>query len=153
METKTPLKTLQDYHGQKFTAEQSKDYEWFFKQRRNGDQLVTNWKFKHSPRDRFPSLAELATIDQEMREALWAKEKAHAPIFADIKRNAQRVPSGNEAIELMQSLSEHKLTSEQYIARMYEMDEKYPGVGWKQNANELKKLLAKDAQSSLKFRY
>lgn len=106
--------------------------------------IVASWKFKHGPKDRFPSLADLFAIEQEMREATWAKVKTQTPDVKDLL-NPNRTTSnhGKEALALIARLASGKMSREQYLAAMYAMHEKYPNIqperdNWKHAADELK---------------
>jgi len=97
-----------------------------------------------------PTVSIIRKYLNEAREQRLQSEKERAPIFADIKRNAQQSSSGKDAIELMQSLFDHKINRDQYLAGMYAMEEKYPGRGWQKNADELKEFYASEEERHAK---
>lgn len=141
MAIKTPLQTLLDYHGQKLTAEQSGDYDWFFQRRSDiAEKIANRWKFKHSPRDRLPSLSDLTAIAIEIQEEQWQKIKASSPTFEDLEKTIGGAkPSGIEAIATMRKLYAGQISHPDYLAWMFDMEKRYPGLGWQREAKDLEK--------------
>ncbi len=85
-----------------------------------------------------PSIATIRKYYWEAREIRLTNEKAQAPTFQDLKRN-QTTSHGQESIKLMQDLYNGTLTREQYILGMLEMGKKYPGIGWQEAAQNLRR--------------
>jgi len=86
----------------------------------------------------FPTVATIQRYVWDEREARLEKEKATAPDFSFLKTNAEKTEHGRKSIALMQDLYEGRKTRAEYVAAMYQMDKDYPGIGWKENADELK---------------
>ncbi len=140
-----PSDTVNDIlqHLQKFYAKELNQAQLeFYRQRLaalHEDDLcvgVVAMKGKE-PSHTFPTVNTIVRYFMEAKEGRLNQAKEKAPIFADVKRN-QTTSHGRESIALMQDLYSGAITREQYLERIDEMENKYPGRGWKKNANELR---------------
>lgn len=93
-----------------------------------------------------PNIVTIRKYVNEAREARLNREKERAPVFSDLERNANRTRHGRESIALIRRVTEGKLSRDECLAGMYEMDRKYPAYGWAGQADELRRfwLIEKD---------
>jgi hypothetical protein len=133
------LKDLQKFYSKKLNESQIVFYREKLSVVNEGDlcKAVMALKGKEVV---LPTVSIVWRYLTEVREQRGRSEKAQAPIFADIQRNSKSTTHGREAVKLLLALRTGDIGREQYLTGMYEMEGKYPGIGWKENADELKTL-------------
>lgn len=141
METKQALEELLHYHGMVFTNQQLNDYLWFFDGNPDYRQaIVRQWKKNNAPLSKFPSIAQLVIIKDEVALAHWNEIKKSQPTFREFaEKTSSRSVHGKEALLGIGGFLEGKMSKDQYIAWMKNMEIKHPGVGWQQQAESLEK--------------
>jgi hypothetical protein len=87
----------------------------------------------------FPTVQVIEKYTHICAEERWERDKKNAPGMADLRKSGESTPNGRDALDLMYSLYDGRRYREQYLARMYELDNKYPNFGWNVAANDLKK--------------
>jgi len=103
--------------------------------------LTTAWIALKQKERQFPTVDKIKEYCSEARDRRYREEKAFAPAWRDLEKCGVTA-NGAEAIQMMKDLYDHKLSRVEYLAKMFEMDEKYPGVGWLKNGRELKRFWA-----------
>jgi len=114
----------------------------YYKSFRNVDDTqfsaaVNHWCEITTPqKTKFPAVHDLQKLVQETRDQEWERRKRNEPKFDQVL-GRQRTEHGRRALTLMIDFMRRKLNLTQYIAGMRQMDSQFPGVGWKQAADEL----------------
>jgi len=86
----------------------------------------------------FPTIDKIKEYCSEVRDYRFKQEKINVPDWSQLEKSGA-TPNGLATIQMMKDLYEGKHTRQQYLAKMFDMENKYPGIGWQKNANELKK--------------
>lgn len=111
----------------------------------NEDDLSRAWVAMKQKERQFPTIEVIKKYCEESREQRHAKLKASAPDWSKLEKSGV-TQNGLEALQMMRDLYDGELTHDQYLAKMFEMEEKYPGIGWRKNANELKQFWEKSGE-------
>lgn len=132
------LADLQKFYGKTLTQAQAGFYRSEMAELNEGDLCNAILACKRSePPQFFPSMITIRKHYEVAQQQRFDREKEKAPIFADLKKNADTTAHGRQAIRLMIDLYEKKRNRQQYLAGMREMDKKFPSFGWAQAATEL----------------
>ncbi len=137
MDAETITEGLQSHHGIHLTVEQAEDYAWFFARRDNAEEILKAWKFTNGPKSRFPSLADLTKVDTELREAAWQREKKTSPTLQTLLAT-ERTTHGKKAIEGIIRFTDGRMSRDEYLNWMEEMESERPGIGWAKAADDLR---------------
>ena len=150
------LKALELYHDKKFSSV-ARDTYWAGLKDYDDEKIVlllqvTYGKF---PPGRVPSIDDLKSLLGEIRDVAQAKERgAELANRRPLWRSAESSrPMIEESFAMLSRLfcpawplhagDPDKLTVRQCVSEMIEMEEKYPGVGWRQGAEQLRTWLDK----------
>ena len=138
------LKALELYHDRKFSP-QARDAYWG-ELKDVGDErilLALQASYGKFPPGRVPSINDIKALLTDIREVAQAKEKRveMANKYPLSRRRASNYPMVNESFGLMSRLFQQegseKITTRQCVDEMLKMEEKYPGIGWRQGAEQL----------------
>jgi hypothetical protein len=145
--------SLQNHHGVQLTVEQAEDYAWFFTRRDNAEEILKAWQFSNGPKSRFPSLSDLMKVDSELRETVWQQQiKKTWPTFNQALAN-EKTAHGKKALQGIIKFNAGEMSREQYLCWMEEMEAERPGIGWKENADDLRKWWDGEAERHKKGAY
>ena len=144
------IKALELYHDKKLSSV-AKDAYWSeFKD--YGDErmlLALEASYKKFSPGRIPSINDIKALLTEIRETAWTKEKNKEMTDRHpLSRPRPKSQMGRESFQLLNRLfapfgNPEKLSGRQYAEEMLKMEEKYPGIGWRQGANQLREWLNK----------
>lgn len=145
------MKALELYHDRKF-SKAARDAYWADLQDYSDTRIVLALQasYEKFPPRRVPSINDIKTLLGDIREAAQEKEKKAelANRWPISRRPRSKHPMARESFGILSKLfyqegSSEKLTARQCIAEMVMMEDKYPGVGWRQGAEELRVWLDK----------
>lgn len=105
-------------------------------------EIMSEWKRTHGPQSRFPSIAELLNIKQELQNRRWEAEKRAEPKTPISRPRNIRSQLARDSLDLMrrQGLPEgvpEKITPTNLAVEMIALEDKYPGIGWKEKGEKL----------------
>jgi len=140
------MKALELYHERKF-SKSVRDAYWV-ELRDYGDArivLALQASYGKFPPGRVPSINDIKALLGEIREASWEKEKKAemANRYPLSRRSRSKYPMVDESFGMLNRLfysegGPPKLSAHQCVTEMMAMEEKYPGIGWRQGAEGLK---------------
>ena len=140
------IKALELYHDRKF-SKMERDTYWS-ELRDYGDEriiLVLQASYGKFPPGRVPSINDIKALLREIREAGQEKEKRAemANRWPLSRRPPSKYPMVGESFGMLNRLfyqdgGPPKLTGRQCAVEMMAMEEKYPGIGWRQGAEQLR---------------
>ena len=140
------IKALELYHDRKF-SKMERDAYWS-ELRDYGDEriiLVLQASYGKFPPGRVPSINDIKALLREIREAGQEKEKRAEMVnrWPLSRRPRSKYPMVGESFGMLNRIffsegEPPKLTARQCVAEMAAMEEKYPGIGWQQGAEQLR---------------
>ena len=148
------LKALELYHDRKF-SKQARDAYWGELKDVSDERilLVLQASYGKFPPGRVPSINDIKALLADIREVAQAKEKGAemANRYPLSRRPNSRYPMVNESFRLLNRLffqegGPEKITAHQCADEMLKIEEKYPGVGWRQGAEQLQTWLDRKEQ-------
>lgn len=145
MEALQALRDLSAYHGIEFASQQLNDYLWFFDGRFDAiDEIVQRWKYNNAPPSRFPSIAQLVKIADEISVRKWEEQKKREPTF---KEFAERTSSRNEqgSVVLHEMVKRLGGPRAQYSGWLRSLEGLMPGCGFHEDAAKLEKFWSEEA--------
>ena len=98
------------------------------------------------PMTDIPTIVTIRKYVADIREKRLQREKAQT-LSLKQSLNKQRTAHGRKAISIMIDLYDGKLTREQYLSAMEDMEKEKPGIGWREAAGELRRTWARDDES------
>ena len=137
------IKALELYHGKKFPPA-AKDVYWAQLKDCADDLAVAALQRSYGkfPPGRVPSVDEFKALVGEAREASQAREKgAELANRRPLSQPKIKSQMGKESFRLIHRLflpygDPEKLTQRELIDEMLRMEEKYPGKGWREYADQ-----------------
>ena len=139
------LKALELYHDRKF-SEQARDAYWGELRDVSDERilLALQASYEKFPPGRVPSINDIKALLSAIRETVQAKEKSGEMANRyPLSRSRTRTPMGRESFRLLDRLffqerDPEKITARQCADEMLKMEEKYPNIWWRQDAEQLK---------------
>lgn len=131
------IESLEAYHGRKLSEQAAADYESVLVNYSNLAQAVEEWKFRHSPMDKFPAISDLTGLAFEIKCREWQKNKEKEPEIKDLVRNA-KTDHARIAVAQIVALCEGKIDKMRFLEWMNGMERDFPDWGWRVQALNLK---------------
>ena len=134
------IKALELYHDYKFTKA-ARDAYWAELKDYKDEIIILALQASYGkfPSGRIPSINDLKTLLDEISETARAKKKEKELINRHplSRRSKSRYPMVDESFKILNSLfftgSEgEKLSARRCVGEMLKLEEKYPGVGWRE---------------------
>ena len=145
------LKALELYHDRKF-SKQERDAYWGELRDVNDERilLVLQASYGKFPPGRVPSINDIKALLADIRETAQVREKGSEMVnrYPLSRRPKSRYPMANESFGLLNRLffqegGPERITARQCMDEMLKMEEKYPGIGWRQGTEQLNAWLDK----------
>jgi len=136
------LNALELYHDRKFTSI-ARDAYWAELKDYSDERIVLGLQASYGkfPPGRVPSINDIKALLSDIHETVQAKKRG-----VEISNRypfSHRPKMAKESFGLLNRLffqegGPERITARQCVDKMIEMEEKYPGIGWKQGAEQLR---------------
>lgn len=151
------LSALELYHDRKFSSS-ARDAYWSELKNVSDERilLVLQASYGKFPPGRVPSINDIKTLLNDIRETAQAKEKSKEMANKyPLSRSRPRSQMGRESFKLLNRFfapcgDPEKLSGRQCVDEMLVMEKKYPGVEWWQGAEQLRIWLNKKEERERK---